>query len=220
MAHFGQLSYDEQIALLSEAAALWHSAMGERPLYFRPGTFSANDSTFRALAELGFRGGSISAPGRVYPEIRAVWTGTEPDPHRTNASFRLLPGNMMLGNMPLSADFSVLLDMRSGRRAHADFRPDVDWPGRFSIGYRTIAENILRQVTERRPAIPVLNSISHNHYDYGNRADPACMRYLTMLDELSGACMRAGVRTVGHTVRDIVEKTLEIEPVPEEFLYI
>jgi hypothetical protein len=220
MAHFGQLSYDEQIALLSEAATIWHDAMGERPLYFRPGTFSANDSTFRAMAELGFRGGSVSAPGRVYREIRSVWTGTEPDPHRTNASFRLMAGDMALGNMPLSADFSVLLDMGSGRSLHADFRPDVDWPGRFGITYKTIAENILSQVTARNPAIPVLNSISHNHYDYGDRSHPAYGRYLVMLDEISAACQRANVRTIGTTVRSIVDQVLKTDLVEEAFLFI
>lgn len=220
MAHYGQLSYDEQVALLSEAATLWHSAMGERPLYFRPGTFSANDTTFRALATLGFRGGSISAPGRIYREIRSVWTGTEPDPHRTNPDFRLMPGDMSLGNMPLSADFSKLVDMGRGRALHADFRPDIDWLGRFGIDYRTIAENILNQVRQRAPRIPVLNSISHNHYDYSDRSNPYCMRYMTMLDEMRDACERAKVKTVGRTVRDVVEAVLKTDPVNEEFLFI
>ncbi|MCB1464207.1 MAG: polysaccharide deacetylase family protein [Nitratireductor sp.] len=217
--HFGQLSYAEQVALLAEAAALWRDAMGEQPLYFRPGTFSANDATFRALLDTGFRGGSISAPGRVYREIRSVWTGTEPDPHRTNPEFRMAVGQMPLGNMPLSADFSRLLDMGSGRYLHPDFRPDIDWMTRFGIDYKTISDNILAQVLERKPAIPVLNSISHNHYNYSDRADPQCQRYLVMLENMTAACDRRGLKAVGTTVGAIVERVLETDPVDEEFCF-
>src|SRR5690554_6114572 len=149
--HFGQLAYQDQVALLSEAATIWHDAMGKQPLYFRPGTFSGNDATFRAVMDTGFLGGSLSAPGRVYREIRSVWTGTEPDPHRPNADFRLMPGNMPIANMPLSADFSRLLDMGRGRRLHPDFRPDIDWLERFGIDYRSISENILTQTMDRAP---------------------------------------------------------------------
>ena len=65
--------------------------------------------------------------------------------------------------MPLSADFSQPLAGPSGRSMFADFRPDVDWPGQYNVSYRTIATNIVAQVCERRPAVPVLNSITHNH---------------------------------------------------------
>jgi len=51
-AHFGGLDEASQRAVLSEAGALWTHAIGRRPRYFRPGTFSANDSTYRVLAEL------------------------------------------------------------------------------------------------------------------------------------------------------------------------
>ena len=220
MDHYGGLSEDDQVALLSEASALWQAAMGVRPLYFRPGTFSANDAIFRVLARLGFHGGSVSAPGRVLPAIRAIWTATEPDPHRGNATFRQLPGELDFGNMPLSADFSRLLDMGQGRKRHADFRPDDDWPGRFGISYRTIAENILAQLRERAPAIPVLNAISHNMFEFRDAADPFCQRYRTMLDEMAGACQRAGVRPKGATIGDIAGRARQLPPVKEEFAYI
>ena len=208
LAHFGELTAEDQVALLSESAALWHQAMGERPLYFRPGTFSANDATFRVLAELGFRGGSISAPNRVFHDIRTIWTGTELDPHRGHRAIRQFPGDLEFGNMPLSADTSVLLTEQGNRRRHADFRPDTDWPGQFGISYRTIAENTLRQVMERAPAVPVLNAISHNHYEYSDAADTYTQRFKVMLDEMLGACQRAGVATKPATVADVVDKVL------------
>jgi hypothetical protein len=220
MAHLGQLSYQEQVALFSETLALWQQAMGERPLYFRPGTFSANDATFRALLDTGFLGGSISAPGRIYRDIRAVWTGAEPDPHRPSADFRMMPGDMLFGNMPLSSDYSHFFDMGSGRCLYPDFRPDVDWLKRFDLSYRTMADNTLSQVVARNPKVPVINAISHNQYDYSEPSTPENQRYHTLLDELAAACARANIKPVGATVGDIVKRVLDTEPVQEEFRFI
>ncbi len=61
-AHYGGLSRDEQSELIEEAALLWAEAIGHRPGYFRPGTFSANDAIFAVLTQHGFRGGSCTAP--------------------------------------------------------------------------------------------------------------------------------------------------------------
>ncbi|MCC7425886.1 MAG: polysaccharide deacetylase family protein [Alphaproteobacteria bacterium] len=218
--HFGGLSEQDQVALLAESLALWHEAMGEQPLYFRPGTFSANDAAFRVLASLGFRGGSISAPERVYRETRSVWAGTEPDPHCGHPSIRQMAGELPFANMPLSADFSRILSTPSGRRMPADFRPDTDWPGQYGISYRTIAENIVAQVKARNPAVPVLNAISHNMFDFRDPADPFCQRYRTMLDEICAACERAGLKPVGATLADIADRTLPLKPPAEEFAYV
>lgn len=219
LGHYGDLTYDDQIAILAESIALFQSAMGERPTMFRPGTFSANDMTYAALVALGFRGGSVSAPGRVFTEMRSIWTDAELDPHRPHPAFRQAKGTLEFGNMPLSADVTALLNESAGRQRHADFRPDVDWPGEFGISYRTIAENTLRQVTERAPAVPVLNTISHNHYEYSDASAPPCQRYKVMLDELSGACERAGVKAVGATLDNIVERVLEQPSATESFQF-
>ena len=101
-AHFGGLTRDEQRDILGEAIEMWSDAMIRKPLWFRPGTFSANDNTMPLLAELGFRGGSISLPGRVYPDMCAVWAGAPPDPHFGHAAFRHLPGELDFVNIPLS----------------------------------------------------------------------------------------------------------------------
>jgi hypothetical protein len=218
--HFGDLTEQAGMALLAEAATLFNEAMGRHPLWFRPGTFSANDSSFRVLAASGFRGGSISAPERVYRATRSVWTGCEPDPHRPNATFRQLAGDLDFGNMPLSADFSHILSSPDGRRMPADLRPDTDWEGRHGITYRAIAENIVAQVTARAPAVPVLNAISHNMFEYRDAADPFTQRFREMLEELSGACARVGLKPVGTTVANIAERAIQVRPPPEEFAYI
>jgi hypothetical protein len=218
--HFGDLTEQDATTLLTEAATLFHQAMGRHPRWFRPGTFSANDSSFRILAALGFRGGSISAPERVYRATRSVWAGGEPDPHRANATFRQLAGDLEFGNMPLSADFSQVLTASNGRRMPADFRPDTDWKAQFGISYRSIADNIVGQVTVRAPAVPVLNAISHNMFEYRDAGDPYTQRFREMLEEMCGACVRAGLRPVGTTVADIAERAIEVRPSEEEFAYV
>lgn len=218
LSHYGGLSESEQLTLLSEALALWHDAIGHRPDYFRPGTFSANDAIFRVLNELGFRGGSCTAPGRVLPEMQAIWTGAEPDPHRADAHFRQAVGKLDFVNMPLSADVSRLLAGPAGRQTYADFRPDVDWPGQYGVNYRTIATNIVAQIKERSPAVPVLNAITHNQYEYRNPGDAVCQRLRVMLDELHAACEAAGIKPIGATLADITDDVLASPVVQEEFI--
>lgn len=205
MAHYGGLSESDQRALLAEAGALWQQMLGEWPRYFRPGTFSANDAIFRVLDDLGFDGGSCSVPGRQMPEMQAVWNGTEPDPHRGHAYFRQLAGDLEFVNMPLSADFSLALEGRIGRRLHPDLRPDTDWQAQYGLSYDTIAANIVGQVLARAPQVPVINVVSHNHYDYRDPRDPARQRLQQSLKALAGACAAAGVEPVGATLAEIVD---------------
>lgn len=218
MAHYGGLSATDQHELLTESAALWAEAIGHRPEYFRPGTFSANDAIFQVLEAQGFRGGSCTAPGRLIPEMQAIWAGGQPDPHRASAVFRQAVGALEFANMPLSADFSRLLSGPAARSMYADFRPDVDWPGQYDVNYRTIATNIVRQLGERAPAVPVLNTITHNHYAYRNRADPVYRRLRVMLDEMLAACQAAGIRVAGATLKDVVDDVLRRPPVQEPFV--
>jgi hypothetical protein len=218
LAHYGGLSAGEQSELLAESAAIWAEAIGHRPDYFRPGTFSANDAIFQVLETQGFRGGSCTAPGRLIPEMQAIWTAGQPDPHRTSAIFRQALGALNFANMPLSADFSRLLAGPAGRSMYADFRPDVDWPGQYDVSYRTIATNVVAQVRARAPRVPVLNTITHNHYAYRNSADPVYRRVRTMLDEMLGACQAAGLRVVGATLKDVADAVLALPPVREPFV--
>ena len=218
LAHYGGLSAADQAELLAESSALWADAIGHRPEYFRPGTFSANDAIFQVLSAQGFRGGSCTAPGRLIPEMQAIWTGGQPDPHRASPIFRQALGDLPFANMPLSADFSKALSGPAGRSMYADFRPDVDWPGQYGVSYATIATNIVAQVRERGPAVPVLNAITHNHYAYRDRADPVYRRLRVMLDEMMSACSAAGVTPVGSTLRDVADDVLALPPVREPFV--
>lgn len=101
----GAYSADEQRDMLEAAAGRWEAALGKRPRYFRAGYFSANDSTFRVLAGLGFRGGSISIPGRILPEHYSVWAGADPRPHQAHLDFRQRAGDSDFVEVPVAVDY-------------------------------------------------------------------------------------------------------------------
>ena len=216
--HYGGLSPSEQRALLEETGTLWAEAFGRRPDHFRPGTFSANDATFQILAQAGFVGCSCSLPGRQMPEMRANWTGTDPDPHRAHPDFRQIAGALDLAEMPVSVDFSRSLPAKVGGRFHPDLRPDIDWASQFGLGYAEIATAIVGQIVERGPAVPVLNLLTHNQFDFANPSDAACIRLRQALDAVVSACEAHGVEPVGATVGEVTAAVRAQPPCEQPFV--
>ena len=215
---YGGLSEADQRSLLNESSKLWAEAIGFRPLYFRPGTFSANDAMYSALAAEGFRGGSCSIPGRVWPDVRAVWSGAEPDPHRANALFRHIRGSLEFADVPCSVDFSTVLNEEAKRRQqHPDLRPDTDWQAKYGISYTTTAANILAQIKARAPAVPVIVILTHNHFEYSDDASAITRRLKASLDAVREACSATGVVLVGSTIAEVVDQLLSVPAVPEVF---
>jgi hypothetical protein len=196
-AHFGGLDATQQCAILSEAVAMWQAGIGRRPAYFRPGTFSANDFTFGVLDALGLRGGSVSIPGRVFPDLNAVWAGCVPDPHRGHRCFRQLAGDLGFVNIPLSVDLSSV-ERRGERQFCWDLRPD--W---LQADYARIASNIVGQVLARDPAVPVVHVVTHNDNDFSDPADRVCRNFVTVLDAIGAACAAHGVEAAGATFADV-----------------
>lgn len=193
-AHLGGLSGDRQRAVISEAIAVWQRAIGRRPEYFRPGTFSANDATFNVLVDLGFRGGSISAPERVYKELNSIWVGAEKDPHLANGVFRQWAGDLPFANIPLTHDYSEIVQL-NGRWFYRDLRPDY-----VDADYTKIANNMVEQILDRQPAVPMINLVTHNDHDYTDPNDRVRRNYDAGLRAIREACDRHGVEAVGTTI--------------------
>lgn len=206
-AECGGLTEAQLRAALSEAAALWEHALGRRPVYFRPGAMSANDSFYPVLAELGFRGTGASMPGRMYPQVYANWWGAEPDPHRAHRLFRQVSGDLDLVEMPSSVDVSSVI-FKNGCWYHWDLRPDFP-----EAGYERIARNIVRQVVARAPAVPCINQVTHNDHDFTNPADRTCRHYRRSLKAIAAAIAEAGLEPVGATLADICDLAFARPPV-------
>ena len=150
--------------------------------------------------------------------MQAIWVGGQPDPHRGHSAFRQARGDLNFANMPLSADFSRVLTGPANRSMYADFRPDVDWLGQYQVSYRTIAANIVMQVRERAPTVPVLSTITHNHYAYRDADDAVTVRLRTMLSEMMTACQAAGLEARGATLREVADDVLAHAAAPEPFV--
>ncbi|MBM09587.1 MAG: hypothetical protein CMF69_08430 [Magnetovibrio sp.] len=230
-AHFGGLSENDIRAALSESISMWQSGMGRRPLYFRPGTFSANDFMYQVLVDLGFRGGSCSLPGRIWPRMNAIWTGAEPDPHRAHPIFRQLIGDLEFANMPVSVDFSSRtatigsnfqkIDPNSPEAAkgntasnHWDLRPD--WQ---DADYSRIADNIIDQLIDRAPSIPTINFITHNDNDHTNLDDRVCANLIKSMEAIMKSCEARNITPVGTTLDKICDMVLAEPPNVVPFIH-
>lgn len=211
-AHFGGLTADEQRQAISEATALWQHAFGWRPNYFRPGTFSANDSTFAVLTELGFRGGSVSAPGRYFPDLQAVWPGAPRDPHRPHHCFRLIPGELEFANVPLTHDYTDPVQ-RGQRRCYRDLRPDA-----LDVDHIAMMRRIAEQLAARQPRVPIMHFDTHNDNDYTDPNNPVRQNYETLLDGFADACAQAGLQAVGSTMDHVCDLVLAEVDAPAEFV--
>ena len=233
-AHFGGLSEADTRAALSECISMWQGGMGRRPLYFRPGTFSANDNMYKVLVDLGFRGGSCSIPGRIWPRMNAIWTGAEPDPHRPHAIFRQIVGDLEFANMPVAVDFSQRT-VTSGSNwqkadesaasspdentvsSYRDMRPD--WSDADADFYKRTADNIVEQLIARDPSVPTLSTITHNDNDFTNPDDRVCKNLCAALKAMTDACKSRGIEPVGATLADVCDMVLA-EPVKmKPFVY-
>lgn len=204
-AELGALSESDARAVISEATSMWQSALGYRPKLFRGGAASANDSTFRILAELGFEGGSTTIPGRIYPDIHAIWAGSDPDPHRANAVFRQLPGDLDFAEMPISVDLSRKVH-KNGRSFHWELRPDWD------VDYDEVAFNILSQIKTRAADVPVINMVTHNDHNFADPNDLHSASFSSIIDAIEKACDKAQLTPIASSVQQIVDLTLALPP--------
>lgn len=204
----GYFSAEEQRAMIGEARRIWCAALDREPLYFRPGVFSANDCTFGVLAELGFRGGCVSIPGRVWRRRYCIWAGAETYPHRAHRHFRYLPGDMEFANIPLSVNFGMPM-AGSGYTYYQDLRPDAR-----GISQTEILRGIVEQMARDRPAIPAISLVTHNDQPYDEPAHESCLRYREVLRSVGPLCEEFGLKAVGATVEDICDRVLSLPPQP------
>ena len=201
----GSYSADEQLELVSEATKLWSDAIGQHPGYFRGGVFSANDATFRVLVDLGFKGGSVSCPGRVLPSAFAVWAGAELYPHRAHLGFRQAVGSSDFVEVPISVDVSRPTDM--GDRHEIGF----EWPYVPSRRYdlAAVVRNLLRRAAEENPPFPSLVTNTHQDQDYADAQHPSSRKLNVILETLRETSSSLGLRLVGSDLADMRTRLLE-----------
>ena len=191
----GAYSAEDQARIISEAVQEWEYALGSPPRYFRAGYFSANDSTFRVLSELGFAGGSLSNPGRVLPGHHSVWSGAETYPHRVHRNCRLIKGDSGFINVPVSVAFG-----RPVRKGHAGER-GYEWSYvPYGYDHSAIVQNVLDRFLAEKPRFPVIVTDTHNDQDYSDPEHPASRNLELILKSVRDLSEQMEMHPVGITL--------------------
>jgi peptidoglycan/xylan/chitin deacetylase (PgdA/CDA1 family) len=200
----GAYSAAEQREMLLKAVDVWEQALGQRPRYFRGGYFSANDSTFRVLQELGFRGGSLSLPGRLLPEHCSVWTGAELYPHRADLNFRQRKGDSDFVEVPVSVDLER--PVQAGTVGEQVY----EWPyvpARI-YNHREIIRDILERFQLESPRYGTIVMDTHNDQEYADPEHPSSVNLALILDSIGLFCAQQGLRPVSATLENLCDLIL------------
>ncbi len=207
----GAYAAETQRAMLRRACDRWEAALGQRPRYFRAGYFSANDATFRVLAELGFRGGSLSNPGRVLPAHHAVWAGAEPYPHRAHLDFRQIAGASDFVEVPVAVDYQ-----QPHTRGHAGDQ-GFAWPYvPADYHHRLTIQHLVERFSADSAGCPAIVLDTHNDQNYADPTHPASVNLATILETAHAACAQMGRRLRGATLSDICDLVRLQEPTNKE----
>lgn len=166
----GAYSYDDQVAMYGQAAQRFADAVGFRPQTFRTGSFSANDMTFPATTQVGFKSCSHSLPERKMTSLRANWSGAAPGVHFAHPSNRLLEGNLDLVEIPVTGDPDSML--WSGSHPQ-DLRVEL-----FDAKNQCyMIDKMIAREKSRAAKVKAIVTLTHNIFEYGRVDD---FRHITM----------------------------------------
>ena len=195
----GVMGPDEQHELVAKAKDRWAQAMGFQPETFCMGYASANDYTFGALEDNGFKYGQLSLPGRRLPETACVWEGAPLNVHYANRWNRLLPGTMDFVDIPHTVDLESYM---WGGKHPQDLRVElVDAKNHWY----TINKAVMRQLHNDAVPVKVIRGVTHNTFDY---SDPTNFRRLTlygMIDAIQRILDNNDCELKAATCKDIAD---------------
>ncbi len=155
----------QQQEMLAAARDQVHNAIGMNPVAFRGGYFSANNETYKVLADLGFTCGSTSLPGRNWPKKYARWVGKRRDVHAVDAKSRLRAGNLPFVDVPLS----VRLWLFGHLHPHGDTR--FERARNIHEMQTAVKQSLAWQRTHKSP-VKHLCFFTHNLYFYDEEGSP------------------------------------------------
>ena len=168
--YFGEYDRSMQKQILIEALDAVTEALGFRPTSFRPGNLSVSDETYALVAELGFRQGSVSLPGRHAPEFAAFWTGAERYAHWANEHDRLRAGTLPFLEVPLTTDPFRMQPGGGPYEMRIEFGSSEEW-------HEPILTAALRGMEDDDVPFRSICILTHNFLDYG---DSACTHAQTL----------------------------------------
>jgi hypothetical protein len=205
----GGLSRDEQLRVLAAAVGQYERGLGVRPEIFRPGCFSASDVTYGVLCELGFIGGGVSIPERIWPERFCVWSGAYPYIHRAHAAFRQGAGDLPFVEIPLSIDLTAPLRHNPvGFRHKPDLRPGGVYSETDEVACdrRQLLHNILHRMAADAPTLRTLVVDVHNDRDFASSTSQAARNLRDVIDGIAEECQALGWQAVPATYGEVIAR--------------
>ncbi|MDP6779988.1 MAG: hypothetical protein QGI83_24750 [Candidatus Latescibacteria bacterium] len=213
----GGLTAGEQRDVILEATEIFETGMGFRPTLFRPGCFSASDATYGVLVELGFTGGGVSIPGRIWPERYCVWSGAYPYAHQANEAFRLMEGELPFVDIPLSVDLTVPLCWNPlGFHHYPDLRPGGMYSDEEEVEHDRCAmlHNVLGRMAGDDPPLKTLVVDVHNDRDFTSEDSQAAAHLRSLLEGIESECHELGWRPVASTYDVVIRHYMEMQEDP------
>jgi hypothetical protein len=196
-----------QRTILQKATDVWAETVGQHPRYFRAGYFSANDSTFGILEDLGYHGGSLSNPGRLLPSHFSVWRSGDPYPHRAHRAFRLVSGDSDFIEVPVAVAYG-----RPVARGHAG-EEGYEWPYiPHTYDHAAVISDILGRFQQDRPRFGTFVSDTHNDHDYTDPSAPASVNLRCILDAIEASCEAMNLVPEGITIDTLCDRVREASP--------
>jgi len=214
----GGLTADKQRNILRMAVEMFETGMGFRPTLFRPGCFSASDATYGVLTELGFTGGGVSIPGRIWLDRFCVWSGAYAYTHFAHEAFRQREGALPFVDIPLSVDLAGPLRYnRAGFHHYLDLRPGGVYTQGDEVAHdhRKLLHDILRGMAKDDPPVKTLVVDVHNDRDFTAEDSLAAAHLRTMLEGLEPECRELGWEPVPGTYDEVIRYFEETRAVRE-----
>ena len=195
----GVYGFEDQVAIIGEAADRFAGVMGHRPESVCIGYMSSNDYTYAAMEAVGIRQGVLSLPTRVLPNCASVWAGAPLGIHYVNRYNRILPGDMDLVDVPSTVD----PESRMWGGAHPqDLRVElVDAKNHWY----TIKKNVDRQMNDGLPMKHLLVG-THNTFDYSDERDFRRETLVKMIQHVRDIVDSCGSEMVGNTIKGIADE--------------
>lgn len=204
----GGLAVSDQRRILRQAMEMFETALGFRPTLFRPGCLSANDDTFSLLVELGFKGGGVSIPGRIWPGRHCIWAGAYPYAHFAHGSFRQAVGDLSFVEIPLSVDLTDPICINpNGFYHYRDLRPGGMYSAEDEVSYdrRELLHRILQRMAADNPPVKTLVIDVHNDRDFISPGATAARHLREVLDGIVSECEALGWAIVPDTYDGVVD---------------
>ncbi|MBT3378482.1 MAG: polysaccharide deacetylase family protein [Lentisphaerae bacterium] len=205
----GGLVADEQRRLLRMGTEMFEKGLGYRPTLFRPGCFSASDVTYQILCELGFSGGSVSIPGRIWPERSCVWSGAYPYAHLAHRAFRQSVGDLPFVDIPLSVDLTGGLKHHPVGFCHyPDLRPGGVYSEAAEVDYDrcSMLRSILQRTVADDPPVKTLVVDVHNDRDFTATDSQAAGHFTQLLEAIVPTCRTLGLKPIPSTYTEVVQR--------------